>query len=139
MNITPKITPVRITKLEPNEIFVFGANEAGRHGKGAALLAKQKFGALQGNGVGLCGQSYAIPTKDWDIKTLPLTAIAGYVEDFLFYASEHPELEFLTTMIGCGLAGYTPEQIAPLFFEHEIPNNVSLPNEFWLAGNKYEE
>ena len=61
------------------------------------------------------------------------------MEDFLFYASEHPELEFLTTMIGCGLAGYTPEQIAPLFFEHEISNNVSLPSEFWLAGNKYEE
>jgi hypothetical protein len=139
MNITPKITPPRITKLEPNQIFVFGSNERGIHGKGAALQAKQKFGARQGVGVGRSGNTYAIPTKDEHIKTLPLRVIADYIAEFLRYAVTYPELEFLVTQVGCGLANWTPAQIAPLFFRHEIPNNVSLPNEFWLAGNNYEQ
>jgi hypothetical protein len=118
-------------------VFVFGSNLAGRHGKGAALTAKLRFGAVQGRGVGLQGDSWAIPTKDGrggaDLRdprqTLPLSEIAGYVAAFLTQAEVlYPERTFLVTPIGCGLAGYTPAQIAPLFQHH--PKNVILPPAF---------
>jgi len=96
-------------------IFVFGSNLAGRHGKGAALTARRKYGAKYGQGVGRQGESYAIPTKDGLLRTLPLSVINGYVEDFLEYARDNPHELFLVTKIGCGLAGYTSEQIAPMF------------------------
>jgi hypothetical protein len=109
-------------------IFVFGSNLAGRHGKGAALFARQHRGAVYGQGVGLQGNAYAIPTKDHRLATLQIDIIAGHVQDFLGFARAHPELQFQLTPIGCGLAGYTPVQIAPLFVG--APANVVLPAEF---------
>ena len=96
-------------------IFVFGSNLAGRHGAGAALYAQDIYEAQYGVGQGRTGQAYAIPTKDENIHTLPLDRITGYVSDFLKYATEHPEEVFFVTRIGCGLAGYKNEQIAPMF------------------------
>ena len=110
------------------EIFVFGSNLSGRHGKGAALFARQYHGAIYGQGVGLQGNSYAIPTKDEKLNTLPLHTISKYVMEFLNFAEENPNLKFIVTPIGCGLAGYAPEQIAPMF--RNIPQNVELPEEF---------
>lgn len=109
-------------------IFVFGSNLAGRHGKGAALFAKQNHGAIYGQGIGLQGDSYAIPTKDEHLKTLPLPRIKEYVDEFLDFARTHPELEFGVTRIGCGLAGYKDHEIAPMFAG--APSNCSLPVEW---------
>jgi hypothetical protein len=110
------------------EIFVFGSNLAGRHGKGAALEAKQKHGAITGRGFGLQGDSYAIPTKDENLRTLPLSRIERFVHGFLADAADRPDLTFRLTAIGCGLAGYTPADIAPMF--RDAPANVILPPEF---------
>lgn len=118
-------------------IFVFGSNLAGRHGKGAALFARRRHGAIYGQGEGLQGNSYAIPTKDGRKRypllnradqTLPLTAIKGYVDTFIEFARANPQLEFHVTGIGCGLAGYTPKDIAPMFAH--APSNCHLPPEF---------
>lgn len=109
-------------------IFVFGSNLAGRHGKGAALAARRFHGAVYGQGEGLQGDSYAIPTKDAHLHTLPLEWIGFYVLGFLHFARTHPELAFKLTPIGCGLAGYKPEDIAPLF--EGAPANVELPQVF---------
>ena len=104
-----------ITTLPDNHFFVFGSNSAGRHGKGAALTAKNCFGAVYGQGEGEQGQSYAIPTKDAKLKTLPLTEIKGRVEVFLEHARNQSHKTFHVTRIGCGLAGYKDHQVAPLF------------------------
>lgn len=112
--------------MEP--IFVFGSNLAGRHGKGAALWARQHRGAIYGQGEGRQGNSYAIPTKDALLRTLTLEVIASYVAGFRCYARENPKLIFQLTPIGCGLAGYAPEQIAPMF--RDAPANVALPDVF---------
>jgi hypothetical protein len=115
----------------PSKIFVFGSNLAGRHGAGAALWARQNRGAVYGVGEGLTGQSYALPTKDEHIKTLSLRRIGEYVEyvgQFIDFAEQHPDLVFELTPIGCGLAGYSPEEIAPMF--KKVPNNVELPEVF---------
>lgn len=109
-------------------IFVFGSNLAGRHGKGAALWAFKHRGAKQGQGEGLQGNSYAIPTKNSDLSVLNLFAIKLGVDNFLAFAREHPELEFQLTPIGCGLAGYRYTDIAPMFLK--APPNVHLPVEF---------
>lgn len=98
-----------------DNIFVFGSNMAGLHGKGAALEAKKHWGAIQGRGRGIQGQSYAIPTKDYDLSVLPLLVIGSSVRFFLAYAAKHPRLTFLVTPIGCGLAGYTESDIRPMF------------------------
>lgn len=124
------ITREPILTLAPNEVFVFGSNVAGRHGRGAAATAK-KWGARNGKGEGLFGQTYALPTKDERIKTLPLRIIKTHISALLDCAKINPELQFLVTQIGCGLAGYSPDQIAPLFFAFEIPANVSLPKTFF--------
>jgi len=113
-------------------IFVFGSNLAGRHGKGAALYAKRRRGAIPGQGVGRQGDSYAIPTKDGSLRTLPLDEIRTHVERFLIYAANHPHLQFEVTPIGCGLAGYKPAQIAPMFIGAGA--NVILPEEFKNVG-----
>jgi len=113
------------------EIFVFGSNLAGRHGKGAALYAKQYHGAEYGAGIGLTGNSYAVPTKDEHLKTLPLFIIKEYINDFKTFAEEHSELKFKVTRIGCGLAGYKDFQIAPMF--KNFPSNCS----FDLAWNEF--
>lgn len=120
-----KYTPEKITHLEENEIFVFGSNLAGAHGGGAACMAFLCFGAKWGSGVGLQGQSYAIPTMQGGVET-----IKPYVDEFIRFAREHEELTFLVTRIGCGIAGFRDEEMAPLF-EKTLPmENVLLPKEF---------
>jgi hypothetical protein len=113
----------------PGAIFTFGSNLAGRHGKGAALTAKQRYGARQGQGEGFQGQSYAIPTKGPEqtgpLSILPLDQIEWYVARFLQFAAEHPELTFFVTRVGCGHAGYFDDEIAPFFAG--APDNVLLP------------
>lgn len=107
-------------------IFVFGSNLAGRHGKGAALCAYRQHGAIYGRGVGLQRDSYAIPTKGLKLEVLPLGEIAEHVRVFLAFASNNPQLVFNVTKIGCGLAGYKEEQIAPMF--QDAPINCILPD-----------
>jgi len=121
-------TPDDIKHLDQNQIFVFGSNYAGRHGRGAALVALKKFGARNGQGTGIMGKSYGIATKDHDLKILPLSYIETQVNRFIRYAERHPELTFFVTKIGCGLAGYKPKEIAPLFIG--VPSNVILPDIF---------
>ena len=119
-----RTTPEFITSLEPNEIFVFGSNLRGMHGGGAAYIAYRKFGAIMGKGVGLQGQSYAIPTMQGGVET-----IRPYVDEFIWFAKQHPDLTFLVTRIGCGIAGFTDDEISPLFEEaHEVENIVLPPN-----------
>lgn len=121
-----------ITELSPNEVFVFGSNLEGLHCNGAAKLAHQKFGAVWGVGVGMCGQSYAIPTMQGGVST-----IKPYVDEFLMFALNHRHLTFLVTEIGCGIAGFTPRDIAPLFrmaVERNI-TNVYLPESFYKYYN----
>lgn len=118
-------TSERIIRLEPNEIFVFGSNLAGAHGGGAARIALDCFGAVWGQGVGLQGQSYAIPTMQGGVET-----IKPYVDEFIGFARQHPELKFLVTRIGCGIAGFRDEEIAPLFTDAIEVENVILPIEF---------
>lgn len=107
------------------KIFVFGSNLAGIHGAGAALCAVKEHGACYGQGIGLQGTSYGIPTKDYKIRTLPLENIQRYVEDFLNFARSVPHMEFEVTRIGCGLAGYKDADIAPMF--KDAPANCELP------------
>lgn len=109
-------------------VFVFGSNLAGRHGKGAALWARQHRGAVYGQAEGLQGNSYAIPTKDARLRALPLPVVACAVERFVAFARSRPDLQFQLTPIGCGLAGFTRQQIEPLFTA--IPANVNLPPEW---------
>ena len=126
---TPKanrITPGFITSLKPDEIFVFGSNLHGIHAGGAARMAVQHFGAVMGNGVGMQGQSYAIPTMQGGVET-----IKPYVDDFMSYAKAHADKTFLVTPIGCGIAGFEPEDIAPLFEAAKDIANIHLPEEFW--------
>lgn len=125
-----KITPEKIISLDDNEIFVFGSNYAGRHGKGAALLALRKFGARTGQGTGMMGKSYGIATKDHRLKRLPLDTIEKQILSFIKYAIKNPEKQFLVTKIGCGLAGYKTKEIANLWLNKNIPKNISLPIEF---------
>jgi hypothetical protein len=125
-----RYTPEYINTLNPNEIFVFGSNLAGIHGAGAARLAFDRFGAVWGVGIGHQGRSYALPTKDKDIETLSLSEINDHVIDFLEYARNNPQFTFLVTKVGCGLAGWTVEDIAPCF-GGETPANVVLPREFY--------
>lgn len=125
MNMEQKrTTPERITALGPNEIFVFGSNLAGMHGGGAAWVAYRKFGAIMGQGVGLQGRSYGIPTMQGGVET-----IKPYVDEFIEFARSRQDLTFLVTRIGCGIAGFTDEEIAPLFEKaHEVENIVLPPD-----------
>jgi len=116
----------RIEQLAENEIFVFGSNLAGMHGGGAARLARLKWGAVMGQGVGLQGRTYAIPTMQGGPET-----IKPYVDEFIAFAKAHPGLRFLVTEIGCGIAGFTPSQIAPLFAGAADVPNILLPARFW--------
>ena len=129
-NANKRKTAEYITSLNPNEVFVFGSNREGYHGGGAAAMALMFFGAKWGQGVGMQGKSYAIPTMDGSLEM-----IAWYVEVFVVIAREHPELHFLVTEIGCGIAGFTPQQIAPLFHSAIALDNVSLPKRFWAVLN----
>lgn len=120
-----KYTPENITHLEPDEFFVFGSNLAGIHAGGAAKVAVEKFGAEMGHGVGIQGQSYAIPTMQGGIET-----IKPYVDDFIDLAYEWDQNTFYVTRIGCGIAGFTDEEIAPLFDRAYDLYNVRLPKSF---------
>lgn len=133
-------TPEIINYLEPNEIFVFGSNEAGIHGGGAAKIAREKFGAIYGVPFGLMGQSFAIPTKDENLKTLLLSNIQNYLVSFIKFAIDSPQLKFYLTKIGCGLAGYTTNDIKLILWKAvdsatnngELPQNIIIPIEFEL-------
>lgn len=117
-----RTTPEFISELQPGEIFVFGSNLGGMHGGGAAYVAYRKFGAIMGQGVGLQGNSYAIPTMQGGVET-----IKPYVDEFIDFARQHRELTFLVTRIGCGIAGFTDEEIAPLFVSAHDEANIVLP------------
>lgn len=126
LDMKRRVTSECISQLEDDEVFVFGSNKEGMHGGGAAYVAYQYFGAKWGKGVGACGQTYAIPTMQGGVET-----IEPYVDDFLAYAKAHAELKFLVTRIGCGIAGFDDEDIAPLFEKAVELNNVYLPLSFW--------
>ena len=121
----PRVSNDRIDHLEENEIFVFGSNASGYHGGGAAAYAMRKFGAVWGQGEGLQGQSYAIPTMEG------IADMSEAIKRFTSFAAEHSELRFLVTRVGCGVAGYSASQIAPLFKECIPLENVALPSDFW--------
>lgn len=125
-----KLTPENVISLKPNEVFVFGSNLGGFHGGGAAKLAYLKFGAVYGEGVGHFGQSYALPTKDERIETLSIEEIKRYVSGLYQYIVGNPQLFFIITKVGCGLAGYSTDDIKPLFESFEELENISLPIEF---------
>lgn len=121
----PEFTPERISELKPDEVFVFGSNLAGMHGGGAAHAAFRKFGAVWGQGIGLQGQSYAIPTMQGGVET-----IEPYVNEFIAFAKQHQERFFYVTRIGCGIAGFRDNEIAPLFAGALGLENVCLPETF---------
>ncbi len=121
----PDFTPDYITELKVDEVFVFGSNLAGMHGGGAAYVAFRQFGAVMGCGVGLRGQSYAIPTMQGGVET-----IEPYVTEFIAFAKAHPELFFYVTRIGCGIAGFRDKEIAPLFADAIDVDNICLPETF---------
>jgi len=139
-----KYTPENIVNLDENEIFVFGSNEAGIHGAGAARIAFLKFGAEMGLGNGLSGNSYAIPTKDRNVETLPLDKVKSYIDEFIGFVLNNQNLTFYLTKIGCGLAGFTIEGIKNIFWEvieeyrtesskeQYLPSNLIIPIEFDL-------
>lgn len=135
-NTVRQYTPENITSLKPNEVFVFGSNTEGRHGKGAALTAKQKFGAIYGQASGLQGQSYAIITKDLSKgeKSIPLKTIRDQIDNFIDFAKTNPNMVFYVTKLGSSLAGYSVEEIKQQFgavdLLNSIPNNVILPKEY---------
>ena len=121
----PDFTPDRITCLRPDEVFVFGSNLSGMHGGGAAKVALEAFGAIWGQGVGLQGQSYGIPTMQGGVDT-----IKPFVDEFISFARQHPELFFYVTRIGCGIAGFQDREIAPLFSMAKGIQNICLPRTF---------
>ena len=120
-----EFTPRWIKRLNDNEVFVFGSNLGGFHAGGAARVAVERFGAVWGQGVGLKGQSYAIPTMHGGVDV-----IKPYVDEFIAFAREHRELKFLVTPIGCGIAGFTVDQMAPLFADAIDVENIILPEDF---------
>ena len=120
-----RITPAQVNVLADGEIFVFGSNAQGLHMGGAARFAMERFGAVWGQGEGLQGRSYALPTMEGP------EALHAAVERFTAFAKEHGELTFLVTPVGCGIAGYQPEQIAPMFLTAAYLQNVYLPVSFW--------
>ncbi len=126
-----RTTPDNIKKLEQGHIFVFGSNLSGRHGKGAAKTALG-WGAKWGQGSGLQGRTYGIPTKDASIRrTLTVNEIKPFVDEFIEFAKNNPNLTFLVTEIGCGLAGHKQKDIAPLFINAIDIENIHLPEKFW--------
>ncbi len=121
-----RIAPDMIDSLASNEIFVFGSNLAGKHYGGAAHVANTRFGAKWGVGVGIAGNTYAIPTMRAGVDM-----IKPYIDDFLQFAREHCEFRFLVTRIGCGIAGFSDKEIAPLFAQAVHIENIALPLSFW--------
>lgn len=135
----PQYTPDAISTLKPDEVFVFGSNLQGFHGGGAARVAQMKFGAIWGQGIGMQGQSYAIPTMQGGVETFK-----PYVDQFVAFAKEHTELFFYVTRIGCGIAGFKDQDVAPLFVDASTVENICLPESFakiieQLSVSKSEE
>ena len=126
-----RVSPDMIRNLNAQEIFVFGSNLQGMHGGGAARVAVSKFGAIMGQGVGIQGQSYAIPTMQGGVET-----IQPYVDEFIEFDKAHSEYKFLVTRIGCGIAGFTDSEVAPLFKEALTVENIYLPESFLNELNK---
>lgn len=124
-----RVASDRIAELGANEIFVFGSNIQGAHGGGAAWFAHKKFGAEWGVGEGLTGRTYALPTMEGE------ASMKRAVDHFIDCARQHPELTFLVTAVGCGIAGYTAAEVAPLFKEATTLENVYLPQLFWKELN----
>lgn len=120
-----RVAANKINKLNAGEIFVFGSNKGGAHGGGAAYFAFKQFGAVWGEGEGLFGQSYALPTMEGR------KSMAEAVGRFIDFARQHTEYTFLVTAVGCGIAGYSPAEVAPLFAEAVNLPNVYLPESFW--------
>jgi hypothetical protein len=131
-----RTTSEKIVSLNENEVFVFGSNLSGKHGKGAAKTALHKFGAKWGQAAGLQGKSYGIPTKGRNMDVLSIPEIEHHVRKFIICAKENPQLTFLVTEIGCGLARFSPKQIAPLFEKAKDISNIHLPKRFWEQLNK---
>ena len=125
-----RVASDRIAELGANEVFVFGSNIQGAHGGGAAWYAHKKFGAEWGVGEGLTGRTYALPTMEGE------ASLKHAVENFIACAKAHPGLIFLVTAVGCGIAGYIPDEVAPLFREATSLENVYLPQVFWNVINK---
>lgn len=131
INTLNRTTPDNITQVLPNEIFIFGSNTTGRHGKGAAKTALG-WGAKWGQGVGLQGRTYGIPTKGTNMNSrLSISEIKPYVDEFIVFAKANQHLTFLVSEIGCGLSGYKPKDIAPLFRGAIEVYNIHLPSRFW--------
>ena len=126
-----RYTPDFITHLNNGEIFVFGSNLRGLHGGGAARVAYERFGAIWGQGVGMQGQSYGIPTMHGGVDV-----IKPYVDEFIEFAKNHTEYTFLVTKIGCGIAGFKEEEIAPLFGDALYVDNIVLPESFVMFLNQ---
>lgn len=120
-----RVASDRISRLVENEIFVFGSNIQGAHGGGAAWFAHKTFGAEWGVGEGITGRTYALPTMEGE------ASLKKAVNNFIACAKQHPELTFLVTAVGCGIAGYSPDEVAPLFKEATSLENVYLPQVFW--------
>jgi cytochrome c551/c552 len=137
LNMINRITPDEIISLKDNEIIVFGSNSEGKHSKGAALFARKVCGAIYGQARGLQGQSYAIVTKKfwWKEKSSTLGEIQEEAQTFIEFAKAHEDLIFLVTRLGCSLAGYTVEEVAPLFKDAMDVQNIKLPIEFWDVLN----
>ncbi len=129
--IRPAYTPGKLAELKPDEVFVFGSNLRGHHGGGAARTAVLRFGAVWGQSVGLQGQCYAIPTMQGGVET-----IKPYVDEFIQFAKRHEEKFFYVTRIGCGIAGFKDEEIAPLFRDAQSVLNICLPESFADAINE---
>ena len=131
MNTFDKLTPEIINKLKHNEIFVFGSNTKGLHGGGAAYYATQFFGAAWGISEGLTGNTYAIPTCTPEIEKVGINELKSSIDRFIQYAIENHALNFLVTPIGCGIAGWGVDEVAPMFESAKSLPNVSLPESFW--------
>ena len=128
-----RITASNVTELKDNEIFVFGSNKMGMHLGGAARYAYEKFGAEWGNGEGIQGKSYALPTMEG------VENFQDAVIRFTTYAEEHLDMVFLVTPVGCGIAGYSASEVAPMFVEASKLKNVFLPECFWKEYTKQIE
>lgn len=134
-----KFTPKTIEALNENEIFVFGSNFNGNHAGGAARLAVEKFGAIQGQARGLQGQSYAIPTLNESMQKVSLTSIKDELQALIDFAKTNESLTFFVTKIGCGIAGFNEKEIADIFKELSIPENVIIPMEFAIFWDRKVE
>lgn len=126
-----RYSPGYITDLPDNTIFVFGSNKLGLHYGGAARVAYDKFGAEWGNPFGLQGSSFAIPTIDEKHEQVSISELTDYVNRFIGFAKQNPGLRFWVTEIGCGIAGFKPEEISPLFKDAKDQENIYMPNSFW--------